>query len=65
MRTASLPSGLVPLHEMLAEMREKEEGDFTLVCNEKEFKVHKFLLRAYSDVLYRMATSEKFVVSTD
>ena len=49
---------------MLAEMREKGEGDFTLVCNEKEFKVHKFLLRAYLDVLYRMATSEKFVVST-
>ncbi|KAF2164125.1 hypothetical protein M409DRAFT_25471 [Zasmidium cellare ATCC 36951] len=47
----------------LAKLRsDKEIADFTIASSSgKEWKVHKFVLFMYSDVLYRMSTSKEFM----
>lgn len=37
-------------------------SDFIIVCGQREYRVHKTVLLAQSDVLYEMATNERFKV---
>ena len=59
------PGRLVPPSSLMAAMSQRFFTDFTLECEDRTFKVHKFIVAQRSVELMRMATENHPLKSTE